>query len=63
MFHIIDQLCRTISQKHTGYKRFAVAYSETKLISDQDNKAAMEAVLKKKNMTWAYVKSKLPGWL
>jgi hypothetical protein len=63
VFHIIDQLCRTISRRHTAYKRFATAFSETMLIPDQDDKAAMEAVLKKRNMTWSFVKSKSPGWL
>ncbi len=38
VFHIIDWLCRTISRKHTAYKKFATAFSDTMLIPDQDDK-------------------------
>lgn len=63
VFHEIDKVCRTISKKHTLHRRFSIAFSETVLIPDEDDKAAVTTVLTKMNITWDKIKSKSPSWL
>lgn len=45
-----------ISHKHSAMWKFATAFSDTLLISDQDDKASVEAVLRKNGETWEKIK-------
>ncbi|KAJ6516958.1 hypothetical protein DFH09DRAFT_1287885 [Mycena vulgaris] len=63
IFHEIDKVCRTISRKHTLRRHFARAFSDTMLIPDVGDKAAVEAVLSAKGLTWDQARSKSPGWV
>jgi 3'-5' exonuclease len=63
VFHEMFKVTKTISSRNTLLKRFAQAFTDTMLIPDQGDKAAVELVLAKKNLKWDTVKAKSPDWL
>ena len=63
VFHVMDKVCRTISRKHSLCCKFAIAFSDTLLVPDEEDKAALISVLSKSNITWDRIKSKSPSWV
>lgn len=63
VFHEMFKVTRTISTRNTLLKRFAQAFTDTMLIPDQGDKAAVEVVLAKKNLKWDTIKAKSPDWI
>ncbi|THU80100.1 hypothetical protein K435DRAFT_874751 [Dendrothele bispora CBS 962.96] len=63
VFHEIHKVTKTISRRHSLHKRFATAYSDTLLIPDEADKNAVEAVLKKMDISWNVMRAKSPDWL
>jgi hypothetical protein len=63
VFHEMFKVTKTISTRNTLLHRFAQAFTDTMLIPDQGDKAAVELVLAKKNLKWDTVKAKSPDWL
>jgi len=54
ILHVEDRLLRILLEKHSAYKPFAFAFSQAIFVYDRDDRTAVEAVLKKQNMTWEY---------
>ncbi|TDL21010.1 hypothetical protein BD410DRAFT_804659 [Rickenella mellea] len=51
VWHIMDRILRLIPQSHSLRQEFSSAFSETILVPDREDKARMEAFLKKQNLT------------
>lgn len=63
VFHEQDKVCRTVSKKHSLFKRFAKAFSRTMLIPDAVDKQNISAVLEKKGSSWEKALAKQPDWV
>ena len=58
VMHKINKVTRTISTRHTLHDKFAQAFNDTMLISDEQDKKVAELVFAKKGLTWKKAKSK-----
>jgi len=54
IFHVEDRLLRLLPERHSAYKAFAIAFTQAIFVYDKDDRAAIEAALKKHNVTWEY---------
>ena len=54
IFHVEDRLLCLLSEDHSAYKAFAFAFSQAIFVYDKDDHAAVEAELKKHNITWKF---------
>ncbi|KAG6818808.1 hypothetical protein H0H93_001463 [Arthromyces matolae] len=52
LWHVQDRLLRLLSKKHSGFKAFARAFSETLLVRDEDDVAAVAAVYEQRGYNW-----------
>ncbi|THU77319.1 hypothetical protein K435DRAFT_878010 [Dendrothele bispora CBS 962.96] len=52
-----------MSKKHSLFRAFAAAFSDTLLIPDKSDKKIVEAALAKRNLTWKVMRGRAPQWL
>lgn len=53
-YHVQNRLLKLLSHTHTGFKPFAQAFSQTLLIPDKSDEAAVKEVFEKKGIPWSY---------
>ena len=63
VFHEIQKVGKTLSRKHTLYKYFDTAFSDTMLVPDKGDKQNVCLYLEKKQMKWDQVRKSNPDWL